>query len=100
MTGMDERRPGWIQDLPPDERWRHEQANAWEWALYVRSDQYSYGLSACLEQLLCRVLANVRRSAWWAWCKSAGDPWPVIVRHNPAGVRDLALGAAVRARDH
>ena len=62
---VEERRPGWIQDLPPDERWRINQASAWEWALYVRSDQYGYGLPACLEDAHRRVLAFVRWATRW-----------------------------------
>jgi hypothetical protein len=65
-TPVEERRPGWILELPPDERWRLRQRQAWEWALYRRSAGFGWFLPACREDAHRAVLRLVRSvpSAW------------------------------------
>jgi hypothetical protein len=55
-----ELRPGWIEDLPPAERWRLRQAQAWEWALYCRSPEFGWHLPACLEDAHRSALLSMR----------------------------------------
>ena len=64
LAEMEERRPRNLEDITPEECWRRDQADGWLWALHVRSDQYSYGLPACLEDAHRRALDEFRRSAW------------------------------------
>jgi hypothetical protein len=72
-----ELRPGWIAELPPAERWQHDQESAWAWALHCRSADYGFGLPDRLEDEHRRALHLVRVGGQaWARQLAALDSGP------------------------
>jgi hypothetical protein len=115
-TIMAGRRPAPGSGLSPDERWRHDQAEQWEWALHCRSAEYGRGLPAWLEDQHRKAMRRIRELAagqWYNLASSArrslsgrvalifaGPPGDSHAQTSAAGtppVADAALGAMERA---